>query len=102
MKKLGVRFDGAKRDYGQSSRRFTIPASPSDGETVVILEFMGVFGVSEARLGFEVFSSDRAGCPFRGAKRDYGQSSRRFVGRGDGGEGSKNIASPLVNTSWTL
>ena len=29
MKKLGVRFDGAKRDYGQSSRRFTIPASPS-------------------------------------------------------------------------
>ncbi|MFM8479137.1 MAG: DDE-type integrase/transposase/recombinase [Planctomycetaceae bacterium] len=29
MKKLGVRFDGAKRDYGQSSHRFTIPASPS-------------------------------------------------------------------------
>jgi hypothetical protein len=29
VKKLGVRFDGAKRDYGQSSHRLTIPASPS-------------------------------------------------------------------------
>jgi hypothetical protein len=26
VKKLGVRFDGAKRDSGQSSRRFVIPA----------------------------------------------------------------------------
>jgi|GEM_PF-3739214 len=25
-----------------------------------------------------------------------------FEGRGDGGEGSKNTASPLANTSWTL
>jgi len=31
VKKLGVRFDGAKRDYVQSSRRFVIPASPSRG-----------------------------------------------------------------------
>ena len=27
VKTLGVRFDGAKRDYGQDSRRFAIPAA---------------------------------------------------------------------------
>jgi hypothetical protein len=32
VKKLGVRFDGAKRDYGQSSRRFAIPGQGSAGK----------------------------------------------------------------------
>jgi hypothetical protein len=44
VKKLGVRFDGAKRDYGQSSRRFVIPDSPIARSTHVSLPFTLLFG----------------------------------------------------------
>jgi hypothetical protein len=40
-------------------------ASPWDVETVVIRELRGVLGLSEERSWFEVFSSEKAGCPFR-------------------------------------
>jgi hypothetical protein len=36
-----------------------------DGETVVIREFRGILGLSEEGAYFEVFSREKAGCPFR-------------------------------------
>gem|GEM_PF-6274512 len=52
---------------------------PWDDETVVILEFRRGFGLSEERSGFGDFSGEEGGWSFRGAKRDYGQHSRRFT-----------------------
>jgi len=53
--------------------------SPWDRGTMEILEFRGVFGMSEERSWLEVFSSEKAGVRFDGAKREYGPGSRRFV-----------------------
>jgi hypothetical protein len=39
-----------------------------DGETVVIREFRGVWGLREEEAWFEVFSSEKAACPFRRSK----------------------------------